>query len=240
MMEDQLTHLDIETDMACHLCGQIKHLLQEVCEDCIGQTLLRHLPRLRRVLEDKYGHILDEWLARGPFLRARWIVDDTFRVGRHHTKHLLKELVSEAVSRCHIIFDLPGEDFWQPTRIDQLIEHIYEQCEEPLQQLFESLKEAVSSAPADEAERELVDVATGRKRVSKRQRRDAAIVALSFNIGLPRGAQMSALLCMRYQSDKGRDVYAEVVDGEISSVWREVEEELPKEVMKLITSGNDW
>lgn len=240
MMEDQLASINTETDSACHLCGQIRHLLQEVCEDCIEQTLLSHLPRLRRVLEDKYGHLLDEWLARGPFLKARWIVDDQFQVGRHHTKHLLKEIVSEAVSRGHIIFDLPGEDFWQPTRIDQLMEHIYERCEEPLRQLLESIKDAVSSAPAEEAERELVEVATGRKRVSKRQQRDAAIVALSFNIGLPRGVQMSALLCMRYQSDKGREAYAEVVDGEISSVWREMEEELPKEVKKLIASGNDW
>jgi hypothetical protein len=240
MIEDQLTSTDTETDSACHLCGQVRHLLQGVCENCIKRTLLRHLPRLRRVLEDKYGQLLDEWIARGPFLRARWIVDDQFQVGRHHTKHLLKELVSEAVSRGHIIFDLPGEDFWHPTRIDQLMEHIYERCEEPLQQLLESLKEAVCSAPAEEAERELVEVATGKKRVSKRHRRDAAIVALSYNIGLPRGAQMSALLCMRYQSDKGRDAYAEVVDGEISSVWREVEEELPKEIMKLIARGDDW
>jgi hypothetical protein len=239
-MEDQLFSIDKEPYAACQVCGQIKHLLQEVCEDCIEQTLIRHLPRLRRVLEDKYGHLLDEWLARGPFLRARWIVDDQFKVGRPRLRYLLREVVSEAVSRGHIIFDLPGEDFWQPTRIDQLMEHIYERCEEPLQQLIESLKAAVSSAPADEAERELVEVATGRKRVSKRQRRDAAIVALSFNIGLPLGVQLSALLCMRYLSDKGRDAYAEVVDGEISSVWREVEEELPKEVKKLIASGDDW
>lgn len=239
-MEDQLTSIDRETDSACQVCGQIKHLLQQVCEDCIKQTLLSHLPRLRRVLEDKYGHLLDEWLARGPFIRARWIVDDQFQLGRHRTMDLLKEIVSEAVTRGQIIFDLPGEDFWQPTGIDQLMEHIYERCEEPLQQLLESLKDAVCSAPAEEAERELVEVATGRKRVSKRHRREAAIIALSFNIRLPRGAQMSALLCMRYQSDKGRDAYAELVDGEISSVWREVEEELPKEVKKLIARRDDW
>lgn len=45
-----------------------------------------------------------------------------------------------------------------------------------------------------------------------------------------------ALIEMRYQADKGKELYTELVDDKISSVWDEVRESLPEEVVKLIST----
>lgn len=41
---------------------------------------------------------------------------------------------------------------------------------------------------------------------------------------------------MRYQADKGKELYTELVDDKISSVWEEVRDTLPEEVTKLIST----
>jgi hypothetical protein len=45
---------------------------------------------------------------------------------------------------------------------------------------------------------------------------------------------------MRYQADKGREIYTELLDDKLSSVWDEVRESLPEEIAKLISADSTF
>ena len=92
----------------------------------------------------------------------------------------------------------------------------------------ESLAEAINSAPTAEAERELIEIVSGKRHVSDREIRDEAISAVMITEGTPLPLPAKALIELRYRSDGGRASYIRVEEDEISSVWREVEESLPE------------
>jgi hypothetical protein len=226
-----------QSDPPCNLCRQIKDLMYgDVCAECVEQALLKHLPRLEQVLEAKYGLMLDRWLARGRLIEAHWVIThEEFQVSRDRLKRLLRETIEEALEKEWIELDIPGGEFWNPTKSDQLIEHIYQQCTEELQQVIaDSIVQALSTAPTEEAERDLIEVAYGKRRVRKRYVREEAISAIALSKGTILTLPMRALLELRYRADGGKSAYAEVSEGEISSVWKEVADVLPAEIVELI------
>jgi hypothetical protein len=121
------------------------------------------------------------------------------------------------------------------------MEHIYERCITELEPLItDSISKALTTAPTIEAEREIIEVASGTKRVRKRYIRERAIstILLSDSNILPYPVRV--LVELRYRADGGRAHYTELAEGQISSVWREVAESLPEEVVKLIVEDNSF
>jgi hypothetical protein len=227
-------------DPPCNLCGQVKDTMyDEVCVDCVEQTLLQHLPRLKRALEENYGLMLDRWLARGRMIKANWVTHAEFQVSRDRLRKLLRETIKEAVDKGLIELELPGNESWNPTKTDQMMEHVYQQCTDELQQsITSSIVKSISTAPTEEAERDLIEVAYGKKRMRKRYVREEAISAIALSKGTILPVPMKALLELRYRADGGRSDYVEVSDGEISSVWKAIAEALPAEIVKLISADN--
>ena len=78
----------------------------------------------------------------------------------------------------------------------------------------------------------------GEKAVNQRHVREEAISALVLTdtIQLP----ISALIELRYRVDGGKVPYAKLKYGEISSVWRDIQEMLPEEISMLISAENNW
>lgn len=206
----------------------------EVCSECVRDTLLKHLPTLKRALEDKYGAALDEWLARGRFPSAKWKAEADFQVSQDRLKTFIREIVRESVAKGDVALQLPGGMAWKPIQTSQLMDSIYEQCGTQFEQLIESLLQAIGSASTEEAERELIELAYGKKRVNKRYLREEAISALVSTDAAPLSLPVKALIEIRYRADGGRHPYTKVTNGEISPVWKEIEASLPEEVAKLI------
>jgi hypothetical protein len=156
-------------------------------------------------------------------------------VNRDRIKSLLKDVVKETVESEDLMLSLTDET-WKPIQLDHLMAHIYEQCVDELQQVMTRLLvDALTSAPTAEAERELIEVASGRRRVRKRYVREEAVITLTSSKSSPMLLPARALIEMRYQADKGKELYTELVDGKLSSVWEEVRGSLPEEVTKLIS-----
>lgn len=225
----------------CNLCGQIKDLYEDVCTDCVEQTLCTHLPRLKRALEVKHGLMLDKWLALRRIPESQWTAAEDFQIGKDRLKSYLRESIRDALDKGSIELELPGNVGFSPTLIDELMDHIDEQCTDDLQTLISrSLLQALSSAPTGEAERELMEVVSGKKRARKRYVRDEAVSALVLTDANPFLPGYKALIELRYKSDGGRHPYTQVMDGKISSVWREIKESLPEEVARLIVEDGSW
>lgn len=148
-------------------------------------------------------------------------------------------MIEDGIEEFEIELDLDSKHLWQPTRIDELMEHIYEHCINELKPLItESIKHALETAPTYEAERELIEVVSGREHVRKRYDRERVIfnAVLSSKTDLPDLAKV--LIDLRYREEEWKLLYAEVSEGEISSAWRWVEDLLPKEIIKLIAEDD--
>lgn len=92
--QPQIVPTDKQPAVACDLCGQSKdQMYGEVCSECVRDTLLKHLPTLKRALEDKYGTSLDQWLARGRFPKAQWKAEADFQVSQDRLKTFVREIV---------------------------------------------------------------------------------------------------------------------------------------------------
>lgn len=233
--QEQIVPTDKQSTTACNLCGQFKdQMYGEVCSECVRDTLLKHLPTLKRALEDKYGTSLDQWLARGRFPKAQWKAEANFQVSQDRLKTFVREIVRESLSKGDVALQLPGGVSWKPIQTSQLMDSIYEQCGAQFEQLIESLLQAIGNASTEEAERELIDIAYGKKRLNKRYLREEAISALVSADAAPLSLPVKALIEIRYRADGGRHPYIKVTNGEISSVWKEIEALLPEEVAKLI------
>jgi hypothetical protein len=147
---------------------------QELCRECLTKTLVKQLPRLKRALELKHGAVLDSWLAEGKLIQSVWQVSDDLKVTEQLVKDLLKEAVQDAVAREEIALRLPKDETWKPIELDSLMSHVYGQCIDRLSQFItQLLAEAMSSAPTEEAERELVDIVSGKKKVRHRYLRES-------------------------------------------------------------------
>lgn len=241
MNQDQPSSTGEQSHVACRLCGQLKQRMYgDTCFECVNQTLLRHLPHLKRVLEDKYGSTLDQWLAGGRFLEAHWKAEVDLNVSHERLRTFVREVVRDAVAKGEIELSLPADESWKPIQINQLIDSIYEQCEEEFGRLIGSLLRAIRNARTEEVERELIEVVSGKKRVSKRYVREEAISAVVLTEGTPLPLPAKALIELRYRADGGRYPYAKVEDEEISSVWEEIKESLPVEVTKLIVKDSSF
>ena len=230
------------SDSSCNLCGRKEDIIYEgACESCVNQTLTRLLPRLRRRLEVSFGEMLDDWLTIGHFYKVTWKAKDSFRIKRAGLKGYLQEVVENAIVETEIQLDLDSDELWKPTRIDELMEHIYEQCINELEPLItESIKRALDTAPTEEAEREVIEVVSGRQRVRKRYIRDRVVDTLTSSDKNLIPYEAKVLAALRYRSDRDRELYTEMADGRISSVWREVEDLLPKEIAKLIVDDDSF
>ncbi|HEX8845124.1 MAG TPA: hypothetical protein VF791_10795 [Pyrinomonadaceae bacterium] len=241
MNQDQPSSINKESQTECRLCGQFKEQMYgAVCAECAKETLLKYLPHLKRTLEDKYGSMLDQWLASGRFLEAHWKAEIDLNLSHDRLRTFVREVVRDAVSKGEIQLSLPGGESWKPIQTNQLLDSIYEQCEEEYRRLIASLLKAINNAPTKEGERELIEVVSGKKRVSKRYVREEAISAAVLNHSTPLPLPARALIELRYRADGGRSEYAAVEDGEISSVWKEIEEALPVEIVKLIVNDNSF
>lgn len=178
--------------------------------------------------------MLDEWLARGRFPRAKWKAEADFQVSQDRLKTFIREIVRESVAKGDVALQLLGSVSWKPIKTSQLMDSIYEQCGIQFEKLIESLLQAIGNASTEEAERELIELAYGKKRVNKRYLREEAISALVSADADPLSLPVKALIEIRYRADGGRHPYTKVTSGEISSVWREVEAVLPSEIAGLI------
>jgi hypothetical protein len=196
------------------------------------------LPDLKSSLENKYGNDLNLWLAEGRFFHAQWRTGINLSTWQERLRSFLRELVWEAVSKGEIELSLPTKGFWRPMEIHQLLDAVQEQCEDDLRRLLRSLFLAIKDASTEEAEREVIEVISGKKPVNNQNSREGAISALvaTDSILLP----VTALIELRYRADSRRLSYTKAVDGEISSVWRELREALPEEISELITAENNW
>lgn len=233
--QPQIVPTDKQSNIACNLCGQVKDQMHgEVCSECVRGTLLKHLPTLKRALEDKYGAALDEWLAGGHFPRAKWKVEADFQVSQDRLRTFIREIVRESLAKGDVVLQLPGGVSWNPIQTSQLMGSIYEQCEAQFEQLIQSLLQAISNASTEEAERELIELAYGKKRVNKRYLKEEAISAIVSADAAPLSLPIKALIEVRYRADGGRHPYTKVTNGEISSVWLEIEAVLPSEIAGLV------
>lgn len=200
-----------------------------------------HLPLLKRTLEARYGSTLDQWLANGRFHEARWSAELDLLVSRERLAGFIRKLVRDAVTQGEVGIVLPGYDeFWKPIHINELLDSIDEQCQEEFRHFIASLSLAINNAPTKEAERELIEMVSGKKRVSRRSVRDAAISAVVITEGMPLPLPARALIELRYRADGGKSWYPNVEDGKISSVWREIGELLPEEIDELIVKDNSF
>jgi hypothetical protein len=239
MKQDQLVSTEERSDITCRLCQRRKEqMLGDACSECVKEILLKHLPLLKRALEDKYGASLDQWLAHGRFSKANWKAETDFQVSQDRLKTFIREIVRESVAKGDITLELPRNVSWKPIQFNQLLDSIYEQCGVQFEYLIGSLLQAISNAPTEEAERELIEIAYGKKRVNKRYLREEAISALVLTDTTPLPLPMKALIEIRYRADGGRHPYTKVMEGEISSVWKEIEASLPEEIVRLIANNN--
>lgn len=233
--QPEIVPTDNQSTVACNLCGQVKEQIHvAVCSECARETLLKYLPALKRALEDKYGTTLDEWLARGRFPKAQWKAVADFQVSQDRLKTFIREIVRESLGKGDVALQLPGSVSWKPIQTSQLMDSIYEQCGTQFEQLIGALLQAISNASTEETERELIELACGKKRVNKRYLREEAISALVSTDAAPLSLPIKALIEIRYRADGGRHPYTKVTKGEISSVWREIEAVLPSEIARLI------
>ena len=236
MTEDQSTIADGQSNKTCSFCGDSNKVrYKSVCFECIQQTLLKHLPRLKRVLEDKCGEMLDNWLTAGRLKDVKWEADEEFKPSVSLVKNLLKDTIKEAVEKGTISLYLDKGTYWRPLRTEELMEHVLKHCVDDLQQLIrESIIKAISTAPTLETEREIIEVASGKRRCRKRYLREEAVSAVAYSKALSLVWPISVLVELRYRRDKGMCTYVEVLEPRIDVVWQKVEEFLPEEIVKLI------
>lgn len=228
--------------VACNLCGELKSdIYGKVCGACVEQTLRRLLPDLLRVLEERYGQRLDEWVASGRFTAACWEVEVEFGVSQECLLPFLTSVIRDAFRRRTVALELPHADPWVPFDAAPLAAAINERCGEGLRHLLaQHLAIALCAAPTLAAERELIEVMSGRKRATRR-RRQGALDAAAYSTGNPLWGSAGVLVQLRYGGEGDVEPYTEVWEGEIDPVWREIEELLPEEVRALLPEGeSEW
>src|ERR1044071_1468037 len=223
----------------CRRCGRFKgEIYIDLCRDCVEQMLQKHLPRLRRILEDRYGQQLDEWLANGRLRTVRWAVSPDFTVSGRIFRRFLKQLMREAGENEGIWLSLCG-CMWMPTQFNQLVNAIYERCESSLRPLIaQQLMEAIRQSPTSQAGQELKALASRQVTARSVEVLDKAVETLADTAasGLANGARV--LIELRYKIKKDFFLYTEVTEGRIDPVWKEIADSLPKAVAQLIAEDN--
>lgn len=241
MAGDQPAVIEDQTEWRCHFCETTEGMLSpDICRKCLQQILHKHYPRLRRHLELEFGDIIDGWLSRYRLLHSNWEVTPDFQIKKESLSRLIREIVQEAVERRRVALNLTADDLWKPIRIDQLVDYLSKKCGDEINHyLKQVLTEAIPGAPTEEAERELIEVVVGKKRV-KRYRRDEAVWLLTVSKALPFDSRAQALIEMRYTSDKAAGFYFDCEANGLNAIWRLIEDSLPVEIVKLIASENSY
>lgn len=220
----------------CRRCGRFKgEIYTALCKDCVEQTLRQLLPRLKRTLEERYGQQLDEWLDDASFTDVHWDTGMNFTIGERLFQCFLEQLIREAAENQQIWLEFSASDTWTPTQSNQLINFINRRHGNELRQLIaEQLIVAIRSAPTEQAERELVALVGGKLQPQRIEVLDEAVACLADtrSSGLPYGARV--LIELRYQLNKYVSLYTEVDEGMIDAIWKEMAEDLPKSVQKLL------
>lgn len=224
--------------VACNLCGELKpDVYGNVCGACVVQTLRRLLPDLVRALEERYGRQLDEWLTTGRFTIACWEVEFEFEVTERRLLPFLTSVIRDAFRDRTVALQLPDVDPWAPSCAGEVAAALNERCGEGLRHLLaQHLAIGLRGTPTLAAERELIEVAVGR-RAAARRRREAAVDAASETTGNPLPRLGAVLLCLRHGSAWDMEHYTGVWEGVIDPVWREIGELLPEEVRALLPEG---
>lgn len=223
------------TKIHCRRCGRFRgEIYTDLCRDCVEQTLHKHLPRLQRILEERYGQQLDEWLTSGSLSPVHWVVSSDFTVSQRVFRRFLMQLMKEAGENQDIWLALDGCQ-WTPTRVGQLVNSIYERCESTLRPLIaQQVAVAIRQSPTTQAKRELIGLASHQLEARSIEALDKAVEALAdtSTSGLPGGVKV--LIELRYKLMKDSLLYTEVTEGSIHPVWQELGEALPKAVRKIL------
>jgi hypothetical protein len=239
MTNDQQAVTAEQPAWRCHFCGTTEGMISpDICQQCLRRILLKQVPRLRRLLESKYGDIIDRWLSTYRLRQSFWEVTPEFEIRTELIQRFLSEIVREGVEGYEVGLNLTANDLWQPISIDELVDYLSEKCVAEIgHYLRQVLTAAIPTDPTLNAERELIEVIIGKKRV-KRYRRDEAVWRLTASraipFKLPLNRSLLTLIEMHYQSDQALSFYFDADEGVIDEVWRLVEDSLPEEVLKLI------
>jgi hypothetical protein len=236
MKEAHLSATLRRSNPRCRRCGRFKGVIYTaLCHGCVEQTLKQRLPRLKRILEERYGRQLDEWLDDASFTDVRWDTSINFTVGERLFQCFLAQLIQEAAENKDIWLDFSDNVSWTPTQFSQLLNFINQTHGTELRQLIaQRVTAAIRSAPTGQAERELVALVGGKLQPQRIEVLDEAVACLADtkSSGLPYGAR--TLIELRYKLNKYVSLYTEVDEGFIDPVWKEMAEELPKSVQKLL------
>ena len=220
--------------LRCSVCSELRPYLNgSTCSDCVTPQLLPHWSRLVEVLEERYGRLLDEWLACGRFTDLVWTVKEEFKIPAETLRTFIKKVVEDAVSKQEILFYPPGSCSWVPSETDELVEAVYAQCRIPLRHL---LSKAVERSPTLRAERELIETVCGRRENQEPNHLDDTISAAVNTYANPLPYPAKVLTDIRYREDKQGEMefYSEFTYGEVDAVWREIADELPPDLVGLL------
>jgi hypothetical protein len=225
----------------CRRCGRFKGIIYTaLCQDCVEQTLQHHLPRLKRILEVRYGRQLDEWLSVGGFTSVRWDISPDFTVDERLLRRFLKHLILEAAEGKDIWLEFAGKVTWTPTHIGQLVSFIYDRCGAELGQLIaQKIMAVIRSAPTEQAERELMDLISGRLQALWIEVLDEAVACVADTTGSRLAYGARVLIELRYKFNRYLSLYTQIDEGSIDPVWKEVADELPKSICKLLPEDEE-
>ena len=224
--------------LRCSVCSELRPYLHgSTCSACVMPLLLPHWPRLVEVLEERYGRLLDRWLGGGRFNDLCWEVGENFTVPAETLRAFIRKVIEDAVSKEEIFLDPPGSCSWVPSETEELVEAIYAQCRTPLRRLItRHLVKAVKQAPTLQAERELIETVIGARENRAPNHLDDTISAAVNTSANPLPYPARVLMDIRYRPDRQGEMefYSEFQFGDVDAVWREIEDELPPDVVALI------
>lgn len=226
--------------LRCSVCSELRPYLNgSTCSDCVMPLLLPHWPRLVEVLEQRYGRQLDKWLGGGRFKDLWWEVSKNFTVPAETLRAFIRKVIEDAVSKEEILLDPPGSCSWVPSETEELVEAVSAQCRTQLRRLItKHLAKAIKNAPTLKAERELIETVIGARENKAPNHLDDTISAAVNTTANPLPYPARVLMDIRYRPNKQVEVefYSEFLYGEVDAVWREIEDELPSDVVALIAA----
>jgi hypothetical protein len=241
-MNDQLSTAVRRPKPRCRRCGRFRGVIYtSLCQDCVEQILRNYLPRLKQILEARYGRQLDKWFANGIFTSVQWDIGKNLTVSNRLFRCFLENLLAEAAENKDIWIEFDGKGRWTPTQFSQLVSDIDHRYGYQFRQLImKQIVEAIRSSPTEQAVRELVALVRGKLEEQQIEVRDEALYFLAHARGpeLPYGARV--LMKLRYDFKEYLSMYTEVIDGCVDPVWMEMADHLPRSVQKLLREVDDF
>jgi hypothetical protein len=201
----------------------------------LKETLIRYLPQLTQMLEDRYGQMLDNWLSDGSLSPVSWELSPSFQISEKLIKSFIRRVIVQAIKNEDLGLDLAGMGPFKPTQIEQFVNTICSFSVVKLQEVTkDSIAKALWDAPTELAKRELIEIVIGRRPAPSLKEKEDYIGYLVDTDANPLPMPAKALIELRYQPKPEAAIYTELSDGELHPVWREIEDVLPEEVLSLI------